>query len=129
MFSITASFAALMALWFVVLSARVSKTRGATKVYLGDGGNAAMSRSMRAQANAAEYMPLMLILLLLNEAQGSPVWWLCSLGTAMLVGRLLHGYAMSFSDDFRFGRFWGTVLTWVSLVAGAGECLWLVAVK
>jgi len=46
-----------------------------------------------------------------------------ALGIALLVGRLLHGYALSFTQRFKFGRFWGTALTWLVLVVSGVLCI------
>ena len=38
--------------------------------------------------------------------------------------RLLHGYALSFTEQFGFGRFWGTTLTYAVLGVEALMCLY-----
>ncbi len=38
-----------------------------------------------------------------------------ALGIALLAARLLHGYALSFTEKFPFGRIWGATLTFVVL--------------
>ena len=54
------------------------------------------------------------------ELGGWPARVLHALGLTLLVARLLHGYALSFSDHFQFGRFWGTLLTFVLLLVCGG---------
>jgi uncharacterized membrane protein YecN with MAPEG domain len=60
-------YAGLLALWLVVLSLRVIQARRAARVSLGDGGNRALQRAIRGQANFAEYVPIALLLLLILE--------------------------------------------------------------
>lgn len=67
---ITAIYAALLACWLVVLSVRVIKMRTARKIWLGSGGDERLHSAIRVQENAAEYIPLALILLLLLELIG-----------------------------------------------------------
>lgn len=114
---ITLLYAGLLGLWFLVLSLRVIK--GRSKVAMGDGGDPGMLRLMRGHANFAEYAPLILVLMALLEDQGLAALWLHLLGGALLLGRLLHGYAFMFSEHFPPGRFWGTVLTLLCLLGAS----------
>ncbi len=115
---ITMLYAGLLGLWFLALSLRVIKGRG--KIGLGDGGDPTMLRLMRGHANFAEYTPLILLLMALLEHQNLGALWLHLLGGALLLGRLLHGYALVFSEHFPPGRYWGTVLTLLCLLAASG---------
>ena len=133
---VTPLYAALLALWFLVLSVRVIRYRG-RGISLGDGGDPAMLRLIRGHANFAEYVPLALIMMVMLELTHVSIYVLHLLGLALLIGRLLHGYALSFTRRFQSGRVAGTVLTFVVLVAEAilclvkafeGHALWLRAV-
>ena len=120
---ITALYAGLLALLFLALSGRVVQMRGKGMPSLGDGGNEQLLRRIRGHANFAEYVPLLLVMLALLESSGLPATWLHVFGAATVVARVLHGYALSFTAGFKFGRFWGTVLTFLLLVAGGVLCL------
>lgn len=125
MLTITPLYAGLLALWFLVLSYRVVQQRGHGGVSLGDGGDAEMLRRIRGHGNFAEYVPLILLLMLVLEAGGTtPRWLLHAMGATLLLARLLHGIALSFVADFRFGRFWGTLLTFILLLIGGLLCVW-----
>ncbi|MGK3946931.1 MAPEG family protein, partial [Streptomyces caeruleatus] len=52
--------AALINIWLAV---RCGQTRGKEKVLIGDGGNEAMIRRMRAHSNFSEFTPIVLILI------------------------------------------------------------------
>lgn len=49
----------------------VIATRRKSGVSMGDGGEPLLERRMRAQSNAAEYLPIFLILLAIAEMQGA----------------------------------------------------------
>jgi uncharacterized membrane protein YecN with MAPEG domain len=88
---VTAVFAGLLALWLMFLQARVIAFRGRRRVALGDGGLPEGERLTRAHANAAENIPVFLILLGLAEASGAAGWAVALLGATFLAGRVLHG--------------------------------------
>jgi len=117
---ITLLYGGLLGIWFLVLSARVIAGRaGPGKPGLGDGGDPVMTRRIRGHGNFAEYVPLALLLIGTLEVSGAPAWQLHALGAALLVGRLLHGYALSFTGDFVFGRSVGIVLTLLVLLCAS----------
>src|SRR3954466_195242 len=62
---VTPFYTGLLALIFFVLSMRVVQVRG--KVSLGDGGDPTVLRRMRGQANFAEYVPLILLMMAFLE--------------------------------------------------------------
>jgi uncharacterized membrane protein YecN with MAPEG domain len=125
---ITLLYAGLLALWFVVLSARVIMGRsGPGKPSLGDGGSLEMQRRIRGHANFTEYVPLSLILLALLEFSGVAAWMLHGLGAMLLLGRLMHGWALSFTANSPVGRAAGIGLTLLSLTGAAVLCLGRVA--
>lgn len=119
---VTPFYAGLLALLFFVLSIKVVLRRQGG-INLGDGGDKKMLRVIRGHANFAEYVPLILLLMALLELGHASTYVLHALGIALLIGRLLHGYALSFTDHFRFGRFWGAGLTIAVLVTAGVLCL------
>jgi uncharacterized membrane protein YecN with MAPEG domain len=117
--TVTLLYAGALALWFLVLSIRVVLGRvGPGNPSLGDGGNLLMLRRIRAHANFAEYVPLILLMMGFLELAGQPKWEIHVIGAMLLIGRLLHGYAFSFTEEFALGRTAGAVLTFVSLLVG-----------
>jgi uncharacterized membrane protein YecN with MAPEG domain len=121
--TVTPLYAGLLALLFLALSLRVVQMRG-TGISLGDGGNPAMLRRIRGHANFAEYVPLILIMMALLELSKFSIYVLHGLGITLLVSRLLHGYALSFTEKFKFGRFWGTLLTYIAMVVAGVLCIY-----
>jgi uncharacterized membrane protein YecN with MAPEG domain len=120
---VTPLYAGILALLFFVLSMRVVKLRG-HGASLGDGGNPALLRRIRAHGNFAEYVPFILLMMGMLELSHVSVYLLHALGATLVVARLLHGYALSFTEKFFFGRFWGTALTFGLLIVCGGLCLY-----
>lgn len=114
---ITPLYAALAALMLIVLSVRVIGLRRSRQVAIGDGAEEVMARRIRAQGNFTEYVPLALLLMLLMELGGAPAWQLHGLGLALMVGRLIHAWALAAHSGK--GRVAGISLTFVVLAAGA----------
>lgn len=121
--NITLFYGGALALWFLVLSLWVILGRDKGGPSLGDGGDLSMQRRIRAHGNFAEYVPLILILTGFLEASGTEDWVIHSLGAALLVGRLLHGYALAFTEKSAMGRLGGIVLTLLALLAAGGLAL------
>lgn len=116
---VTALYASLLAFLLLVLSVRVILARRSARVSLGAGGDLTLERRIRAQANFVEYVPLALILLGTLEAADAPKLLLHLLGLLIFAGRLLHGYALSFTSGNMPGRVGGTVLTFAAVALGA----------
>lgn len=120
---VTPLYAGLLALLFVLLSLRVVKFRQ-KGIPLGDGGDPRMLRVMRGHANFAEYVPLALLMMAILELGRNSIYILHAIGIALILSRVLHGYALSYTTRFRFGRVWGAALTFVVLLVEALMCLW-----
>ena len=108
---VTAVFAGLLALWLIFLQTRVIAFRRARRVSLGAGGHDEGSRLIRAHGNAAETIPIFLILLGLSEGLGAPGWVVALLGAAFLAGRVLHGLQFVLDRPDLTFRSWGMILT------------------
>jgi uncharacterized membrane protein YecN with MAPEG domain len=93
-----AGAATLVNMW---LGRRVGQMRIAHKVSVGDGGNEAVVRRMRAQANFVEYTPFFLILLGLIELATGSLLWLWAVGALYLIARLLHAFGMDSRTSMR----------------------------
>ena len=120
---VTPLYAGLLALWFLVLSWRVIQRRG-KGTYLGDGGDQGLLRVIRGHANFAEYVPLALLMMGFLEVSRFSIYALHALGIVLLIARLLHGYALSFTEHSSFGRFWGASLTFIVLAIEAVLCIY-----
>lgn len=120
---ITALYAGLLGLLFVVLSIRVIAVRREARVALGDGGHAALQRRMRVHGNFAEYAPLGLILLGLAESLRTDVRLLHVIGVVLLAGRLAHAIGVSQARERFAIRVAGMMGTFAAIIIAAAACL------
>lgn len=121
---IAAIYAGLNALLLVWLTLRVVGHRRAGSVSLGDGGDETMMRSIRGHANAAETMPMALILLAVANLMGAPGLFLHLAGVVLTAGRLMHGLRFNGIGPVWF-RVAGMALTLLSIVGLAlGLTVW-----
>lgn len=125
--SITALYAAILALIVVALGINVTVHRAKLKISLGDGGNPQMLRMIRIHANAVEYLPLALVLMLVYEINGGMPMALHTAGIALVIGRVLQSWGMWSTEVPGFNRGAGQTLTWVTIAALAALNLWKVA--
>lgn len=109
----------LMVLLLVFLSLRTIFTRKRLKVSLGDGGSPEMTAVSRVFGNAAEYIPPLLIILVLMALLGFKPVWIHALGGAMFLGRVLHAWGLGKAKQPSFGRMAGMILTQLTLLGGA----------
>lgn len=111
--------AALINLWLAI---RIGQVRTKEKISVGDGGNDALTRRMRAHSNFAEFAPIVLILFGLVEMAVGTSLWLWVVGGLFLLGRIGHGIGM---DDGKPGRGVGIMIT---MVATLGLGLYALAI-
>jgi len=121
--TITALYAGVLAPIYVLLAVRVIANRRRAKIALGDGGEPAMLRCMRVQANFAEYVPLALILMGLAENLGTPGFVLHLAGIALVAGRALHAYGVSQECEVFTYRVTGMALTFTTILGLGAACL------
>lgn len=120
---VTPLYAGLLTVLYLVLSFRVIQLRQ-RGISLGDGGDPQMLRVIRGHGNFSEYVPLALVLMAVLELSQFSNYVLHALGFVLLVSRLLHAYALSFTQKFRFGRTVGAGLTFAVLGVEAILCLY-----
>jgi uncharacterized membrane protein YecN with MAPEG domain len=112
-----AGAAALTNIW---LSFRIGMVRSAKKISIGDGGDEALIRRMRAQANFVENTPIVLILIAVIELSRPANLWLAGVAVLYTLGRVAHGVGMD-GGVFKTGRMVGTLITMLSLL---GLAVW-----
>lgn len=95
---VSALYASLSALLIVRLSLSVIKLRRKNRVRIGDGGNEELQLAIRTHANAIEYIPVALLLLMALEINGAPKILIHALGATLLTGRVLHAIGFPVGD-------------------------------
>lgn len=117
---VTAGFCGLL---YFVLTFRVVQSRQAHKVMIGDGGHDPLLARIRAHANFAEYVPLLLVLMGAIEVRiGSGDQTLAATGIVLFLVRISHaiGMARPAPNPFRIA---GAAGTWIVLV---GLSIWAI---
>ena len=114
--TVTAFYAALLALLCVVLSMQVIRQRREKRIGLGAGGDAALEKAMRVFGNFAEYAPLFVVLMALAEMLGTARPWLHVYGALFVAGRIAHALGLSHSSGASAGRVGGMVATQLVLI-------------
>ncbi len=113
----SAAAAAAVNIW---LSLRIGMVRNAKKISVGDGGDEALIRRMRAQANFIENAPIVLILIAVIEAARPGSYVLAGVAAAFVLARVAHGLGMD-GGALGIGRVIGTLVTMLSLL---GLAIW-----
>ncbi len=114
---VTALTAILLAPIFIRLAFGVIKKRRVHQVALGAGEHPDLEAAIRAHGNFAEYVPFALLLLLVGELNGAPIWLLGISAVALVVGRLIHSQAIPAGD--LANRVRAMKLTFGALMLGA----------
>jgi uncharacterized membrane protein YecN with MAPEG domain len=118
----TALYAALLSLMYGALALRVVRLRYRLHVNLGDAGDVRLQRAVRTHAHFAEYVPLLLLLMLLMEVNGTPAGGLHTFGLLLLASRVLHTVGVGAEPENLRWRMASMVCT-CSLLSGAAWSL------
>lgn len=111
-----AALNALILLWLTMATALVRRRH---MVAIGDGGVEHLRRTMRGHANAAENMPVMLILLGLAAVLGAPALAIHVLGAAFTFGRAVHAWHFTHQTAAHWQRATGFGLSMMTIAAAA----------
>jgi hypothetical protein len=116
---ITSLTAAILAVVYVGLAVFIIRLRFRLRVGLGDGDQPELQRAIRMHGNFAEYVPFMLLLLLLCEAQQIAAPWLYLLAGLTVFGRLSHALGLWLRSGTSVPRFLGMISTFAVLLVAA----------
>ncbi|MEM8838537.1 MAG: MAPEG family protein [Pseudomonadota bacterium] len=103
-----ASINAILLLW---LAFRVISVRRSERISLNYGENAHLERLQRGHANAAETMPIFLIMMGIAALIGTPALVLHGLGLLFTVGRITHAVFFVSRKSTLKPRVWGMQMT------------------
>ncbi|MEM7446209.1 MAG: MAPEG family protein [Pseudomonadota bacterium] len=123
--SAVAVYGGILGLLILALSINVTRLRAKHKSLFGDADEDELRRAIRAQANAVEYIPVCILLLLIMSAMGYAAWLINLFGIILIVSRLLHVYGIVVqTGDLPMGRLVGMSGTW--LILGLASLLALI---
>lgn len=119
MLAVSPYYVAFNGLLVLLLAFLVVRQRMKQRVAFGDGGAEPLALAIRVHANAVEYVPIALILLVVLELAGGSETWIHILGATLSVSRVLHAVGFGRSKGTSVGRFLGTNGTWFAIAASA----------
>jgi len=119
---ITGCYLGLLGLCYLFLSVYVVRCRWKFKVGIGDGGQHILVKAIRMHGNFIEYVPIVLLMMLVLEHSGGSDWRVHALGSTLLVSRLAHAAGIYRTSKTSPPRAVGVVGTFGALLMGA---LWL----
>lgn len=91
---VTALYALPLAVIFLGLFMNVTMARSKLSLSIGDGGNVDLHERIRKHGNFVEWVPMVLILMVLAEANGTGALWLHAAGALLTIGRVLHAIGL-----------------------------------
>lgn len=116
---ITALYAGLLSLVYVVIGIPIGVLRARTGVSIYDGGNKELAVAIRRHGNFFEYVPLALLLLACLELNGAGPGLLHGLGLTLLIARILHPLGLDYDQIRKPLRGIGAVATQIVIVIAA----------
>jgi uncharacterized membrane protein YecN with MAPEG domain len=121
--TITLLYGGLTSLLLALLGLNVSLARVSSGAGLHSQVDAEMHRRIRSHGNAAEWVPISVLLLLVLELSGAPSLPLHALGGSVFAGRLLHAGAVL--GKKKLGSVIGATLTYVATISMSGWAVWM----
>lgn len=113
---ITPIYAAILGLFFVLITFRTISIRRNAKVAIGGGDNQLLQRAIRVHGNFTEYVPIALILIFFLETQINSKIIIHLLLIALIVGRSIHFYGVrQVKENLNF-RVVGMVITLTTII-------------
>lgn len=117
MIPVTGLYTALFTLLLLALAYGVVRQRMKLKKGLGHD-HPDLQVANRAHANAVEYVPVALLLMAVAELNGCSNSLLHLFGLTLFSARLAHAWGfISSKGTTHPGRYWGTLFTWLVLLA------------
>ena len=124
---ISLMYAGIFGIFALVLSFRAGGFRGTAGVSLlfGDPVNWELAERVRAHQNFLEYVPIMIILMALIEANGGSSMYLYVAGDLLIIARIAHAIGLKHDNMAHKGRFIGAAGTaLITLITGL-YALWI----
>ncbi len=103
--AITATYLGVLGLLFAFLGLRVARFRRGNKIVFGDGDDRYLRSAIRAHANFAEYVPIIVIMNALLEMGGAASVQMHVLLGTLTVSRVLHPFGIHANPRQNYERY------------------------
>ena len=110
-------------IWLVI------KERRRTGIGLGDGGDARLTRAIRAHGNTSEQAPYFIGLFILLHLADAPAFVIHGIGALFIASRIFHAQGLMRSAYRSPGRTFGTLGTWIAFAVGIGALMTTVLLR
>ncbi len=121
---ITALYGGLLMIIAIVLGAHVGNFRGKVGISILHGDNTELAERMRRHGNFIENVPLILVLLVINELNGASAMLLHGMGITLVLARIAHPIGLRADNIGHPLRFVGAAGTALVLVVAGISALW-----
>jgi uncharacterized membrane protein YecN with MAPEG domain len=115
-FETTALYALPLGAIYLALWMDIARTRGAMKVSIGDAGDTTLLLRIRRHGNFVEWVPMVLIMMMLGEGLGAPAMYLHISGALLLLGRVVHPFGLKADNAAHPLRYLGNSSNILALV-------------
>jgi len=122
---ITGFYIAIFALVQAAMVVWIAKSRYKEKVALGNGDSDLVEVRSRVYGNFTEVVPLAILLMLIAELGGAPIWVIHWMGGLMIISRLSHAKGLLTPPRYGAYRMAGMLLTMAVFLIGACLCITL----
>ncbi len=112
-------YIAFHCLFLIFLALRVIRIRRKKLIGVGTGKDSELALASGVFDNYAEFTPFAFVLGFAMGAINFSPWMIHLTMATFTLGRILHFLGYSKSGGFSFGRFWGMILTFLSLIIGS----------
>lgn len=115
---ITPIYTAILAFMLAGLYLNVVRVRRKHKVGMGNGGNPAVAKAVRAHGNFIETVPFIVLMMAMLETMGAVAVVLHGMGALLVFSRLLSIWGLAESTGTSMGRFSAGIITVLLFIAG-----------
>lgn len=115
---ITPIYTAILAFMLAGLFINVVRVRRKHRVGLGNGGNPAVAKAVRAHGNFVETVPFIILMMAMLESMGIMAMVLHGMGALLVFSRLLSMWGLAESTGTSMGRFSAGIITVFLFLAG-----------
>jgi len=103
----------------------IARSRIREKVILGTGDSRVLEAKSRVYGNFTEVVPTAILLMLIAELSGAPLWAIHWMGGLMILSRICHGIGLVRPPGYGPLRMLGMLLAMAVFVIGACLCVTL----